>query len=449
MKVERGSLPEPSAGRRAGLGNQDSKESRGRVHSEGKGAFFNTLLERLEADKKAYQPPVEVAEPDVDGVRFSPVKLALEGQLPGGPEPLKRIIGILAVGPALDLVWDNSNMYTMKKKGIVVPVSMPKRWDANSANIVFDGKYVWTSSMVLDNVPRLAALDPNTGKVWDLTQLEGLPQPTPEYTKKNQFIDPYALAPLRPGKMCVAGFHGRTWVAVVALDPLGKSTIKVIHEARDAVDRQNAEQWKKATVAFTPGSARTLRGIADDKPVTRVLIGRHRSGVWEIDAHSVLVDPEGGAEVLQTQLPSFLYAGNTKQMGPTVAEALYFQDFVINGKPRLLRLSMPGAKIEIVAKEMPRGTQVLCPDGAKFHAIEAKPPLATAAPGSLRSRWYSNWWTVDPGAEKPRLVGSGLPPIPVVGISAHYGLVAVVQSADREPRIGLHTVEFVTPTKPK
>ena len=29
---------------RAGLGDRDSKESRGRVHSEGKGAFFNTLL---------------------------------------------------------------------------------------------------------------------------------------------------------------------------------------------------------------------------------------------------------------------------------------------------------------------------------------------------------------------------------------------------------------------
>lgn len=406
-------------------------------------------LERMEADKKAYRPPVEVAEPDVDGVRFTPVKLTIEGPKPGGPEPLKGLSGILAVGSALDVVWDSTNIYTMKKKGILVPVRMPPAWDASGANIVFDGKYVWVSSIVIDKASRLAAFDPDTGKVWDLTDLEGLPQPTPEFLKKNRFVDAHALAPLGPGKMCVAGFHGRTWVAVVALDPPGKSTVKVIHEARDAVDPQDAEQWKKATVAFTPGSARTLRGLAGDKPVTRVLIGRNRSGIWEIDGHSVLVEPEGGAEVLQTRLPSFLAGGSTAQMGPTVAGALYFQDFVIDGKPRLMRLTMPGSKVEIVAKEMPRGTQVLFPDGAKFHAIEAKPPLATAPPGSVRSRWYSNWWTLDPGAEKPRLVGSGLPPIPVVGISSHYGLFALVQSPDRDPRIGLHTVEFVTPPKPK
>jgi len=407
-------------------------------------------LERMEAERRAFRPPPSVVAPEVNGVRFTAIKLEIEGPKLTGPEPLKWVGGLLAVGPALDVLWDGSHLYRMKEKGKLIPVSLPAGWGSASAVVIFDGKYVWTSSGVPKRAPILAAFDPTTGKVWDLSNAEGLPQPTAEYEKATNAIEAHAIAPLGPGRICAAGYHGRAWVATVALDPEKGGSAKVVHEAREAPDRLDKNQWKKATVAFTPGSARTIRGTDDGKPSTRVLIGRSRTAIREIDGHSLLVDPDRGtAEVVESMMiPSFSWRNGWGQRAPTTGGMVYFQEPVAKDS-RLLRMKLPGPTIDAVATGLPTGTQVIWPEGDRFHAVEHLPPLPDAAPGSVRSRWFCNWWIVEPGESKPRLAGTGLPSIGAVAVSSHYGLVAVVQTADRDPRSGLCTVEAAVPPKGK
>lgn len=402
-------------------------------------------LERVEAERKAVKPVPLPADPQADDVRLTLVKLEIDGKVPSGPETLKRFYGILAVGKALDVVWDGSNMYTMKEKGKLVPVRLPAGWDGTTAtDVVFDGKFVWTSGGQSRNGAILAAFDPASGKVCDLTTVDGLPQPAAESGKTNSSL---AIAPLGPGRVCVAGFNGRGWVATVSLDTDKGGSAKVIHEARDVPDRQKTDQWKKTTIAFTPASARTLRGSADGKPITRVLIGRSQTGIFEIDTHSLLVDPDtGAAEVFETATESFGFRNGMKQAGPAPGGVLYYQGHA-DKRDSLLRMTLPGPKIETVAKELPVRLRGIFPEESKFHLIEHVPPLPGAAPDSARSRWTASWSILEADAKRPRLVGTGLLQINTVGVSMHYGLVAIAQTLDRDPRCEIYTVEIAAAKK--
>ena len=406
-------------------------------------------LERIEADRKAFRPMPPPADPQVHDVSMTLVKLVIDGTVPAAPEPLKRLSGVIAVGPALDVVWDGSNMYTMKEKGKLVPVRMPAGWEGvASTDVVFDGKYIWTSSAPHEKSVILAAFDPVSGKVWDLSNTDGLPLPTAEDESRKVALRSHAIAPLGPGRVCVAGFHGRTWVATVTLDPDKGGSAKVIHEARDVPDRQQGDQWKKATVAFTPASARTLRGSVDGKPQTRVLIGRSRTGILEIDSHSLLVDPEtGAAEVFETAVASFGFGNGRKQAGPAPGGVLYYQGWTDNRDPHLLRMTVPGPRIETVAKGLPLQIHGIFPEGPRLHLIGFAAPFPGAAPETVRSRWTASWWVLEAEAKQPRLVGTGLLTIGTVGVSAHYGLVAIAQTLGRDPRSEIFTVEIAAPKK--
>ena len=61
-----------------------------------------------------------------------------------------------------------------------------------------------------------------------------------------------------------------------SFDPAGKHDVHVFHEATEAQDAQDHEQWKKAAVAFRPACMAVLYGPAGEagKPARRVLIGR-------------------------------------------------------------------------------------------------------------------------------------------------------------------------------
>jgi len=79
--------------------------------------------------------------------------------------------------------------------------------------------------------------------------------------------------------------------------------------------------------------------------------------------------------------------------------------------------------------------------------IEFVAPLPGAAPESVRSRWTASWWVLEAEAKQPRLAGTGLLTIDSVSVSAHYGLVAIAQTLDRDPRSEIFTVEIAVPKK--
>ena len=139
-------------------------------------------------------------------------------------------------------------------------------------------------------------IDPTSEKVWEFTERDGLPTTriddpqealrTPQYLR---------VAPLGPGRACVAGYFGRTWLAMATFDPQvgpvqGRS-IKVFHEARDVGNEEDKTQWQSPSVAFQPAYMFALTDPAarDGKASQRVLIGRGGSTI-NVNHHPLLVD---------------------------------------------------------------------------------------------------------------------------------------------------------------
>ncbi len=407
-------------------------------------------LERQAAEQKAFQPPAP-ATTDSRDVRLTAVELEIPTAPGQAPRPL---LGLLAAGAARDVAWDNSTLYLMKEKGKLVRVPMPATWSGAGASVVFDGKYVWASTMGAD--PKVGATgwlltvtDPTTGRTWDLTKADGLPESPPQTEVQWRSAFPLAVAPLGPGRVCVVGSLGRAWVAVLTFDPAKGGAAKVIHEAREAADRQEKDQWKSPTVAFFPGSVRVLTDTPPGgKPVTRVLIGRIHRDDPEFGARPLLVDPDRGAvEVVgAVPVPTFSPRAGLGGMGPVADGKLYFQEPTLRGEQRLLRLTASGS-VEPVAAGLPRDVRLIHPDGQRFHAVEAVfvPPPA-GAPATAPGRWASNWWTVEPGEKRARFAHSGLPALTSIGTSSHYGLFALGMSDDAKRTTRFYTVEVATPS---
>jgi hypothetical protein len=125
------------------------------------------------------------------------------------------------------------------------------RWGLST--VCFDGKYVWAAMPELGRNPVLLALDPASEKVWELHASDGFPRaPEKELADKSAAATVMAAA-LEPGRACLAGsFLGRAWVGVCTLDATaGKGLVKVIHEARDAQDRADYDQWNSASATVT------------------------------------------------------------------------------------------------------------------------------------------------------------------------------------------------------
>ena len=409
-------------------------------------------LRKLEAKKAAGSTAAKVPAPEADRVRLAPGALTTDSEtVPARADPLRLIHGLVPAGPSVDVVTTNDGLYLMAEKGKLRPVTKVAPWFGPGSAIRYDGRYVWVSCNGQRRAASLAVIDPTTGRVWDLTRAEGLPQPTPEFLKGRVITDAHVIAPLGAGRACVAGFLGRAWVAVVTFDPAkGTATAKVIHEARDAVDRLDQNQWTEAGVSFVPGYAHTLTGVGSDgKSQTRVLVGRSETGVTKVNTHALVIDPEGGrAEVLRDRpVGSFSQRGAGPGLCVGANGSVYFPEFSLNPTTRLGQVKLPGPTVERIVQQVPKGTRVILPVEGRWHLLERFTVTETGASGESGHRVGTRWWVVDPGETRPRLVGSDLPEIESVAVSSHYGLVALVQSAKPQPTITLHTVEVAPPKK--
>lgn len=281
-------LPDPEARAeaarlKASLAGFDEQAAKHKV-------FFDSVMKPVAAD------------PGEQDVAFRRLELPLDGA-PGIIRPIRDIQGCIPAGGGVDAFWGQGSVFLMKEKG-----RLRRAWFAGEANaspsaLCFDGRYVWAAIQRHAKAPRLIVIDPRGGEVGEIAREDGLPGV--EDQRRDLFVtESLSLAPIAPGRVLLAGFFGRTYLAVATYGAEAGKSVKVFHEAREAPNNEDAEQWRRTTAHFQPGYLLTIDGRpGPGRPVERrMLIGRSPPNI-ESCYHPLLVDPGRlTVEVLQDKV---------------------------------------------------------------------------------------------------------------------------------------------------
>ncbi len=391
-----------------------------------------------------YVPPARNDPERPDGVKLTPLSLSIDGPHPkhSAPDlPCRRINGVLQLGSATDLIVGSSAFYLMKEKGKLRPVVGLNGLSGVHVQTRFDGECVWLSNGRSDQRPLLFVLDPVSERVWNVSQADGLPLLSAERLKLERFSSAYHLAPLGPGRVCLAGRLGdHAWVGVATFDKTtGLASVKIVFEARDVPDPLDSEQWASPTLAFTPFY---IQPLADPNGTTavRMLVGRSKTGspFSQAEIHPLLIDPAGVAK------PEVIREPIGRRCQERGGEG-YFLEPTFNSTGRLRKVKLPGPTLETVADGIPTQAPVIQAEGNRWHAVETiyAPRKAEGGAKGITCRndpFSRTWWTVEPDAKTPRIAGTDLPPIQDIAMSAHYGFVAVVMQ-DPDASMVLYKVD--------
>ena len=172
----------------------------------------------------------------------------------------------------------------MKQKGqlgrLPLDIALSHRGGYSGAdrllNSCWDGQYLWALNPGKEGP--LAVIEPREEKIWKVGAESGLPPSTS-----------CAITPLEKGKVCIAGYFGRLWVALASFDGQ-KINLDVFYEARDVPkpsyhhpDPSRHSPKLARPIEFM--STVTEPGASGRAPRQRVVIGREYSG-------PLLVDPQ-------------------------------------------------------------------------------------------------------------------------------------------------------------
>lgn len=352
---------------------------------------------------------------------------------------LGRLRGLVAAGPGIDVFYGIGNsgpaLFVMKEKGRLRRVWETTGGFGNFADVCFDGRYVWFVTDGWRTPPQLFVFDPLAEKVYEVTADDGLPQPPADLVKDRRNLNPPSLrvTPLDQGRVCLAGGFGRAWVGIARFDAARKkTTVSVIHEAREVSNQADNDAWPNPNLAFTPSFMHVLRGAAAQagKTSPRVLIGRKApliaggtGSVNEVGGHPLIIDPERpGANVMK----DVYYHDQTSQRLCAMADgsARVVQSKPGTGELHLLRIDFPGTVRNLgeLAAPRPAGSVAASIFGGRLYIVvhEGKQSLQ---PGGGRAIG-SSWWTADLDGKNLRKLAADLPPIQTISPSSHYGLVA-------------------------
>jgi hypothetical protein len=399
--------------------------------------------------RPAWYDPDAIPDPAAHRIKMRPIELTFPPPK-AGRWPVKVLSGLVAAGPGTDVAWTAGTLYLMTEKGKLREV-----WDAPDFRTViqsvrFDGRYVWCTARRHKASTLLLVLDPATGKTYEVTAADGLPEPTAEQVADQTAMFPLAITTLGPGRICAAGWLQRTWVAVVTFDPDKKrATVDVIHEAREAADREDRDQWSSTTVAFRPTFMFTLRGEPKpgEKAATRVFLGRVTERNLDVDSFPLVIDPDKRAvAVADFHFPSRSFADTDVEDGGAVYR-VWRSIF-----PSLFRVSFPGTVREVLAEGLPQGVTLMTVRDGRAHVIQYRTEKDDPKNPKPRRGLHSvpvtvQWYVVEPGEKRSKLVGVDLPLIDYVAVSSHYGLVARVAPEKVNGDWTLQTVEFIEPKK--
>lgn len=254
-----------------------------------KQAFQEREKQRRETEKTSTEKPE---------ILFTPLALTF----PFGTKstPLNKCDGWLRAGE-VDLVWKYSHLLIMREKGTLAVLWRAGEPNTRVDSVTFDGKYVWFSLICHPNPPRLLLADPQTAKSWEITTADGLPVEKLDAKQLTPIAQRMEVGAIAPGKVCVGGSFGRSWLAIIEHDPLrdtkAKPTVKVFHEARDQY-RGDPLTWRNTDVAVPFKGMWTLTEPNPAKaspPRQRMVIGREA-----FHDHPLLVD----LQTLQVTVPT-------------------------------------------------------------------------------------------------------------------------------------------------
>jgi hypothetical protein len=328
----------------------------------------------------------------------------------------------LPCGPDVDLFGASGQILSMKKRG-EAKVLWQGDHGLNFRHFIatplacYDGKYAWIPGSLPTKLPRLIVVDPQTGKVTEVTKEHGLPEgPVPVGHQPM-----LAATPLSPGKALLVGKFGQTWLAIATFDPDQGPSVKVIHECVDQAVAGDEQQWRSAKLAFEPHYLATLRGkLANSEKVEqRVLVGRGAGGGAFL--HPLLVNPETNEVEVLTAEYGVLAGGQ-----PFVHEGAIYAGIPTAKGRAIWRISFPDFQPNLVAEQPVKGVSFSL-------AISMEPDRVHL----IHDQWYTA-----PSWDKPlKPLRGKLPwkPDERIGLmwSNHYGWIVQTLSSEA------YVVEFL------
>lgn len=275
----------------------------------------------------------------------------------GKQRTLTGFLGCIPVGEDLEVIWDRKGVYTVPKEGPLKELwGLPEHDKSRITNVAFDGRYVWVPVSLYKDEPYLLVIDPRDGTLRKLTKSDGLPvQPPKSLSRGSQY---FMAAGIAPGRACLAGWFGKSWIAAVACKPSGDGAprVNVFHEAPRVTNIDSRQGWRDSGIAFHPQGMLTLATgpLTDPHTDRRIFIERHAGGDAFMSAHPLLVDPETQKVMVMEQFFAPRY--RTLHDG-----AIYFVALHLAQKPHihLSRFGLPELKPTVVLENVREGWPLL------------------------------------------------------------------------------------------
>lgn len=345
-------------------------------------------LAQMEANRQLREKmrPPEITEVAKE-ILPTPISLSLRGEKLTGPQlPL----GCVPAGPGRDVFFGNGILYLMRKRGDLEVLWRSKELACDPRSMAYDGRYFWASFFRFHRSPGLLVVDLEKGKITEFTQDDGLPGDDSEH----DLAAPYEyvrIAPLEPGRVCLAGSLGRAWIGIATFDGVKKS-LKIIHEAREAANNADPKQGERTSVAFQTTLALTLVENHAGKLAQKVVVPRLTENL-SARQRPLLVDFPG-EKVRVASFPLWAEGEETRRQ-PEAFTA------VVDG-----RLLVAAFNIKLGAPEL---LSVAASDGKASVVYEDPPDGFYAAPGSELHILGKQWWIFDTKTRKLRVAASPVP----------------------------------------
>jgi tetratricopeptide (TPR) repeat protein len=405
------------------------------------GAYFRAFLRSAPADRSVGKADMRGPAPSAQAAQFTPIQFPVI--TPAGEQRMiSGLLGCLAAGPRMEIAWDRNHLYAIQSKNNLKELCTFRGATPLVRCVVFDGRYVWAAVRGADNSVLLLLFDPEQLKLHKISAKDGLPLQDKESVPYRQEV---MVAPIAPGRACIAGGFGRSWIALATYDPKAAKpvTVDVIHEARRSWDG-SAGFGLDPAAAFYPAAIASLADIqAGDAGPRRILIGRCSGGGQDdLGRHLLMADPES-RRVSLVSLPKHRWLSSGAPCclpNYGMHQGAIFFVSAQSDRPvyQLYRIGFPELKPVVFAPDVPDGIPVSGDDG--LHIVGRK-WWRLRSDGHLDDMGFSPWeysehfqgvpsrWVkVNPDARDRR------PPLCAICRSRYFGFLAIALNGVGSPQ---------------
>lgn len=298
-------------------------------------------------------------------------------------------INLIPCGKDTDLVSGLKDLYLMKEKGRLKRIFHSDEQFFNFSGVCFDGRFIWAPAKRPN--PLVLVIDPITERVWKLDATNGLPP----------MSSGVQASALEPGRICLSGSFGRSWIADVRFTPETGAKIDIFFEAREVHDDLDNDAWKNVHEAYLPTWMITIFVPGSQPPQRRVLVGR--------SYYPLLVDPDQrSVEVLPDSVSSSMSGRNFAIHDG----ALYWSVPTLGReeKKTMWRFGLPELKRQKIQPELPTEHGIVVFDEDRVHLIGER------------------WWSATKLGDTFRLYDGAVPSLYYLRHferSNHFGLVMI------------------------